>query len=108
MKQFDIEKIWEDFNPSETRKLINETVKKNNTFDGISNMELLVRLTNYGNELDKLVGEMDDLSNIDPYDLDFDPRGRVMRDVDLDINYTLWETNRVVKELCSRYKVNME
>ena len=108
MKQIDLEKMWDDFNPSETQRVINETVRNNNPYVSISNMELLVRLSQYGKELDRLVVEMNEVSITDPYDVDFNPEERSMRDVDLDINYTLWETNRVVKELCSRYKVNVE
>lgn len=108
MTEIDLEKMWDDFNPSETQRVINETVRNNNPYVSISNMELLVRLSQYGKELDRLVVEMNEVSITDPYDVDFNPEERSMRDVDLDINYTLWETNRVVKELCSRYKVNVE
>ena len=107
MTQIDLDKMWDEFNPSETQRVINETVKNHNPYVRISNMELLVRLTKYGQQLDKLVVEMNEVSMTDPYDVDYDPNGRTGDDVDLDINYILWETNRVVKELCSRYKVNV-
>lgn len=102
-----LEKMWDEFNPSETQRVINEVVKNHNPYVSISNMELLVRLTKYGQQLDRLVVEMNEVSMTDPYDVDYDPKGRTVDDVDLDINYTLWETNRVVKELCSRYNVNV-
>lgn len=70
--------------------------------------ELFSKLSLCSRCLDDLVVEMEHIPHYDPYDpYDWNGGTRTSNDVELDINYNLWETQRVVKELCERFNVKV-
>lgn len=101
MEDFDIKNVMDGFNPNEPQS----EYKMTNPYLRMSSKELITKLSVHSQELDKLVVEWDFVPTLDPYDPDWDRDTRTKRDVELDVDYILWETQRVVKELCGRFKV---
>ena len=93
--------IWDGVDPNEPQS----EYKMTNPYLGMSSKELITKLSVHSQELDRLVVEWNFVPIYDPYDPDCDRDTRTKRDVELDVDYTLWETQRVVKELCERFKV---
>lgn len=100
-----VREIWDN-----TQKMGNGMVSEN-PYVSVSNKDLITKLTTGCNELVSLSEEGLYVNpEKSPYDPDNNPedrKERTQRDVELDIDYNLWELHRVIGELCSRYNVKV-
>lgn len=84
-----------------------DVVKTRPYFESLSSKELFSRLSNHSICLNNLLVELDFVPSYEYYDEDWDRETRTRNDVVMDMNYNLWEIQKVVKELCERFNVKV-
>lgn len=104
----ELEGIWDNFNPNEPQNENENEKPDTNPYLNMTEGRLVKKLTDCSKEMDRLMVEYGEVYDFDPYVPGYDTQKRTTEDVDLDICYTLWDTHKVVRELCYRYNVNVD